>query len=90
MLGHYRKLQAEHSCENATLKKGTGRIIIEQYVIAIQRPLLASRARTWLALLHALDTCAAIPSQYLSVECAEGIKRGGSKRSEREDTEHTL
>ena len=82
------KLQVEHSCENATLKKGTGRIIIEQYVVAIREPLLASRARTWQALLHALAMRAAMSSQYFSTESAEGIKKHGSKW--REDTEHTL
>jgi len=62
MLGHYGKLQAEHSCENATLKKGIGRTVVKQYVIAIQKPLLASRSRTWQALLHALAMHAAMSS----------------------------
>jgi len=90
VLGHYGKIQAEHSCENTTLKKGTGRIVIKQHVIAIQKLLLAIRACTWQALLHALATHAAMPSQYFSTESAEGIRRGGSRWREREDTEHTL
>jgi len=71
------------------LKKGTGRTVIEQNVFAIRKPLLASRTLTWQALLHAL-AIRAVSSQYFSMELAEGIKRGSSKRKERERTQSTL
>jgi len=52
--------------------------------------LLASRAHAWQALLGSLATRTATFGQYISTESTEGIKRGGSKQREREDTEHTL
>jgi len=90
VLGHYWKLQAEHSCENTTLKKGTGRTVIKQYVVAIQKLPLGSRTHTCQALLCALPTCAATSSQYFSIESAEGIKRGSSKQRERGHRAHSM
>jgi len=66
--------------ENSTEKKGTVRIVIKWYVVAIRKSPLASRTHIWQALLHVLATCAAMSNQYFSFEFAEGIKRGSSKR----------
>ncbi len=72
------------------MERGARRVVIEQYVAAIREPLLASRARTWQALLHVLATRAPTPGQYSATESAEGINRGGSEQRERERTQSTL
>ncbi len=71
-------------------ERGARRVVMEQDVAAIREPLLASRARTWQALLHALATRAPTPGQYSATESAEGINRGGSEQRERERTQSTL
>ncbi len=71
-------------------ERGARRVVIEQYVAAVREPLLAIRARTWQALLHALATRAPTPGQCSATESAEGINRGGSEQRERERTQSSL